>query len=518
MGEELVNRENRRSTRQRRQAVERVAVPIQWSLIAAALVALVQIARDWSLAELGILEIILLMGIAVLCSLPMFQWYREGMNWIPLGEIYVLMHLIYYVFPCLCGRQDWLVYPETQRILVLLAVGLFLITFLVTYRVFFRSSDSALLRSTFLRREANWGTMWALFSLWLTWSFLSQSNLLPNLGQSINVFRSLITAAGSVSVIFLFYQLGQKRLFPNQGLFMVGGFVLGMAANFASGFLNGATELLGAALLAFTLGRKQVPVRTLAFSIVMLAVLHLGKGDYRNAYWSEGANYSEQRIGMVAGYETWFKAAWHNFQQGNDPGTQKNAILERTSLVHILGQVMDDTPNRLPFLMGQTYGMIPELMVPRVFWAGKPRGTLPSETLGIYYGVQTVEGADFTGISIGPLAEAWANFGWIGVVAAGAFCGMLFGLPAMLTRTLQPNQVGWLFASIFLIYCINLENCLPEMLCSLATALVMGTIMLLGISREALMTRPARQRRGVVMNTEQRQRNLKAESGNGEEV
>src|ERR1035437_3384012 len=109
MGEELVNRKNRRNAGQRRKVVDRIDTPIQWSLILAALIALVLIARDWSLARLGILEIILLAGLAVLCVAPLYRWYHQGMKWLPIGEIYVLMHLVYYVFPCLSGRQDWLV-------------------------------------------------------------------------------------------------------------------------------------------------------------------------------------------------------------------------------------------------------------------------------------------------------------------------------------------------------------------------------------------------------------------------
>lgn len=464
----------------------------------AALIALVLIARDWSLAGLGLLEITLLMGLAVLCVVPMFQWYRRGMSWIPLGESFVAMHLIYYVFPCLSGRQDWLVYAESQRVLVLLAVGVFLTAFLVTYKLFFASSSLFLNRAALLQREVGWGTIWAFFIVWLGWSLLLQSQLLPNPGRLFQAFRSITTAAGSVGVIFLFYQVGQRRCSPSQLFYVMGGFVIGLAANFASGFLNGAAQLLGAALLAFTLGRKQVPVRAVAFSVVLLAVLHLGKSDYRNAYWSGGANYSKQRIGLVAGYKTWFKAAWQNLQQGNEPGAEQHGMLERASLVNMLGNVMEATPARLPFLHGQTYLMLPELMVPRVFWPDKPRGTLPSETLGIYYGIQTVEGADFTGIAIGPLAEAWANFGWFGLVAAGSFLGMLFGLPATLTRTLDPKQIGWLLASIFLLYCTNLEHSIPETLCSLLTALLMGVLMLTVVSRAAFIPRPVRRRRASV--------------------
>jgi len=146
-------------------------------------------------------------------------------------------------------------------------------------------------------------------------------------------------------------------------------------------------------------------------------------------------------------------------------------VMMRTSLIQVLALAMDEMPDDRPYLNGETYVMLPELLVPRVLWPGKPRGTLPTETIGIYLGIQTEEGTERTGISVGPMAEAWANLGWLGMVASGAFLGLLFGIATRISIGLVPSQVGWLLSAVVLTYSIKMEFCLAELCSSLLQAL-----------------------------------------------
>lgn len=484
----------------------------------AAAVLLLLAARDWSFAGLSWPEALMLPCLTVLCVWPGIQWYRRGMHWLPLGEAYAAMHLFYYVLPCLQGRPDWLAVSPHCRFLALVAVGVFLASFQAVYRMSLPKQQPLLLQTGIMNRTVSVYFVWGLFGLWLGWILIVQSGLMPNAKGLLNLFRSVNTAAGSMAVIFLFYQSGRGRLVPSTQYMLVAGLVAGLALTFANGFLNGGAEMMGAALLAYSLGRKRIPAIAMTLGLIVLAVLQLGKGEYRAKYWVENANYSSQPVRLVEGYSTWLTAAWHDLTMGKQGGDEHQNILERVSLVQVLAVVVDATPARLPFLHGKTYAMLPELMVPRVFWPAKPRGTLPSERLGIYYGIQTAEGSDVTGISIGQVAEAWANFGWLGLVAAGAFLGLLYGIPARLSRTLTPNQAGWLLASIFLIYSINLENTLVEILCSLSTALLMGIALLLAISRETIIMPRLRRQTGSGTETKAGAANLAGEPLEGLKV
>jgi hypothetical protein len=83
--------------------------------------------------------------------------------------------------------------------------------------------------------------------------------------------------------------------------------------------------------------------------------------------------------------------------------------------------VVDNTPDRLPYLDGLTYGQIPGQFVPRFFWADKPVAHISTYTLSIYYGLQRPEDTKKTTIAFGLLAEAYANFGFYGVGLLAAF-------------------------------------------------------------------------------------------------
>lgn len=458
-----------------------------------ALAALFLIARGWSLQGVGILELLLLLCLVVLSVWPGIHWYRQGMKWLPLGESFVFLHLIYYVLPCLSGRADLLAYSQTRRLQALMGVGVFEISFLIVYYLILnrpqRQGQSGL-----LLREMDPRIINVMFGLWIVWSIMLQSHLLPGMGSAFNILRSVVTSMGSVSIIYLFYQIGQRKISEEWGWLVIGGMILGLVLNFASGFLNGAVQWLGAALLAFTLGRKRVPVGAIVVCVLLLDFLQLGKGDFRDAYWGENQNYSNKRIGLIDGYTTWLEASWRNLWHGNGDNGGAQQLTERASLVQVLARAMDVTPRQQPFLNGQTYLMLPELMAPRIFWPDKPRGTLPSETLGIYIGIQTTEGSDITGISIGQVAEAWINFGWPGLALAAACFAVLFGYPARMSHTLLPNQVGWLLSSIFLIYSTNLENSMVEILCSLSTALFMGIALLLVVSQERFISQRLKRR------------------------
>ena len=74
---------------------------------------------------------------------------------------------------------------------------------------------------------------------------------------------------------------------------------------------------------------------------------------------------------------------------------------------------------------GATYAAVPSWFVPRAVWEDKPYGGgntwFTSTYVPRYYGTARVE------TSVSAVGEAFGNFGWIGVAAAGAAIGLLGG-------------------------------------------------------------------------------------------
>lgn len=452
-----------------------------------ALGALVLQARHWSFARLGVSDFILLPCVAFLCVWPGVRWYRRGANWVPLGEVFCALHLFYYVLPCLNDRPVGAAYSYSEPTQALMALALFLGTFVLVYDfIAIKPHRSTPLFDSLLRRQAAPAAIWGMFFLWLLWSAIAEAGLLIDMGSALNIFRSIFNASGILSVLYLSFQVGRRAISKLQGRVALGGLAIGMILNLAAGYLNGPVQWMAAALLGFTLGRKRVPVATIVVCALLLTLLQLGKAEYRRKYWGKRQNYVTHRVNVVESFSTWLGAGWDNLWRDDSRGGAKQASLaERANLLPVLTTAMKVVPDEKPFLFGLTYRMLPKLMIPRIFWPAKPRGTAPTEAVGVYIGITTPEATNYSSIAVGPIVEAWVNFGWLGMVVAGAFFSALFGLPILFTKALLPDQIGWLMAAIFLICAANLEHTAPETVCSLFTSLSAGVAVLLLISREA---------------------------------
>jgi hypothetical protein len=484
MGSQLVDKKYRRHFGRDLKAASPEKIQVQWSLILLALGAFGLSARDWSLEGLGWVEAVMVPSLAVLCVWPFFQWYRTGMGWLPLGEAFLIMNLIFYGLPTLYGNLDWLALPVNQRFLTLAAVGVFLVPFLTIYSLCLHHPTLAFRPPKILLREIKIYLILGMFTWWIMWNIVAENGWIPDVGNELNVFNSIENAFGSISIVYLSYQMGLRQLSANLRVFFSVGLFTGLIINMASGFLVGSAVLIAAALLAFTLGRKRVPVAMTIFAMALLGFLHLGKGEYRTRYWEQGKNYAtEFNDGLVAKYATWFQASWTNMMGNHHQYDDDADIFQRASLLQVLATVMEATPDRLPYLNGITYEILPDMLIPRYYWSDKPRGSLPTEFLAVHYGLQTAEAVNFTSITVGPIAEGWANFGWIGVAAAGTFFGVLFGVPAMLSRSLVPRQVGWLLASVFFLYSVDVSHSIVEVCCSLIQAMCMAIVTVIAVSR-----------------------------------
>ncbi|MFM8471667.1 MAG: hypothetical protein ACKODH_17175 [Limisphaerales bacterium] len=126
-------------------------------------------------------------------------------------------------------------------------------------------------------------------------------------------------------------------------------------------------------------------------------------------------------------------------------------ILERVDITAILSTIIEQTPRTHPFMGGETYARSFELFIPRYL---KPDRMSNHDLMtefglryGFYYSIEQALGG--TNISVGPIAEAWANGGWLAVAAVGAFMGFFFGIGTSLAWGREPEEAGFLLAVPF---------------------------------------------------------------------
>jgi hypothetical protein len=101
-----------------------------------------------------------------------------------------------------------------------------------------------------------------------------------------------------------------------------------------------------------------------------------------------------------------------------------STLLDRVSQVALLGQVMEFSPQAVPYWGGSTLATLPATVIPRALWPNKPTKEL-GQAFGHRYGLLAAD--DFkTSVNLPQLIELFANFGLAGIVLGMAFLGAVY--------------------------------------------------------------------------------------------
>ncbi|MBF0153969.1 MAG: hypothetical protein HQL64_09550 [Magnetococcales bacterium] len=245
----------------------------------------------------------------------------------------------------------------------------------------------------------------------------------PYLGNYQAVMNILLTnVMGMVSSYVLSRMAGENKLSKKQTAFMLV-FILISTLVIISGLMLVSVVLwIFPGILGFTLGRGRIPFRMIVIIGVAFTLLSVGKGTARTIYWgSQISSVSDiyQRL------TDWANISLQSFQSNTE--TSSFMLADRMNFSGVLGMVIQRTPEEVPFIEGTTYAMLPSMIVPRFLWPEKPDGHAATIYLGIHYGVHTIDEIIMTSIGIGLLGEAYANFGFFGVVVFSGIFGWILG-------------------------------------------------------------------------------------------
>jgi hypothetical protein len=293
-------------------------------------------------------------------------------------------------------------------------------------------------------------------------------SLLPNGSESI--ITALLGVANACGFFLVALIVGSKEAgAAEQAYFWL--LVIANAMISSEDFIlaSAAASLMSIAVGLFC-GSGRVPWRYLIVTMLLLSFFNSGKVTMRERYWeNEDAPGSQITITQLpAVYLEWIGASYDAFVENNthsrkeaaytDAGPEKHqTLLDRIDNLQNLLFVMDAMENEhVRPLHGQTYSLIPPLLIPRVFWPNKPRSHEGQILLNVHFGRQDLESTFTTYIAWGLVPEAFGNFGpYLGSLAIGGFLGALFGWIENLTaRKLVVSAEGFLSLALVM----NLMN------------------------------------------------------------
>jgi hypothetical protein len=366
--------------------------------------------------------------IAVTALFPFYLWCSGKALGMPIFPLFALTFLWTYALPLLSNHPKIITYSPESHLLASITVAGFLGLGTFIWFQFVKLPPPIPKSYRLLRGQNSNGVFFFIIALSILFNMYSLGGWFALAGGAFALIRGAILGLNVLAVFVLSYHWGTRDLSEKQSkmfLFMV---VLYVITSAASLLLVGTLSVLLLGVMAFILGRQQVPWLPIILALIFILPLHYGKSDMRTKYWQPNQVHFVQPWEYPAWYSEWIGFSVDYLKKKPDEKKQeKQSFSERASLIHLLLMAQDRTPKDAPYLDGNSYAIIPQLLVPRFLNANKIRSHEGTYLLNIHYGLQTRKATLTTTIGWGLLNESYANFGLLGCAGLAVVLGAGYG-------------------------------------------------------------------------------------------
>lgn len=398
--------------------------------------------------------------IAIAALLPSLLWCSGIAKGFPIFPLLSLTFLWTNALPLVTEHRKVLEYTPAEHLEAAITTVIFLAIGTLAWLPYVKSYPyPPKFYRSFRLEQGNSLFFWLLgFSILYQVAFNTGWIWLLGGGNTIPILRGFVLGLNTLGVFVLSYYLGKRELSKNKARLFLSLLVIYLIVNAASLYLIGVFTTVLLATIGFTVGRRQLPWKPLIIVLLIGSLLHLGKPEMRSKYWFGNQVNSVYPWEYPAYFTEWIG---YSLEQANLTGgfegfsIQKNEetapLTQRSSLIHLLLLVQHNSPEYTPYLKGETYKIIPNLLVPRFLNPNKLRGGQGNHILSIHYGLQTYRATLTTSIGWGLLQEAYANFGISGCIGLAVILGNFYG---QVTRwSMQTSILS--FRSLFAIIVTN---------------------------------------------------------------
>jgi hypothetical protein len=410
--------------------------------------------------------------VAALALFPMGLWCFGRVAGLPLFPLLAMMYVPTFALPLLEPSREVAKYPVELRLAAAGVASAFLVLATVVWWVVTRRV-AAPARYWAFRGERNSGLFVACVFLGDAFLLANNARWLPDLAPgAFAILRGVCVGLSILGTMVLAYRAGIRRLGRSTLATFMTLFGAYMVLSAASLTIIGAITSFLAAIAMFAIGRGKLPVGIIVLVVAAFAILHAGKHPMRAKYWDRSS--ALEPAAYPAFYADWVGYGVNNLVPGSveDRRAKETASLaERSSLLQILLLVLDKTAKGTPLLNGETYAIVPELMVPRILLEDKLLVHEGTTILNVHFGRQRREDTKRTTIGFGHLSEAYANFGWFGVVGLAIGTGGLLGFVTRWSAGVPIDSFRGLCSLLFLGLSIQTEHTMGVTAASLSQGL-----------------------------------------------
>jgi hypothetical protein len=402
--------------------------------------------------------------ITISSAAPLFLWLATGAPGIPALPIAASLYYIYFALPVLRGEGTRAGYSAEEVWVAAVSVAAFLMAATFVYGVLLSSIKprvSGSVDGNTIEKRKELGLIQFGLSLSIAFHLAVYEDLLSWLGSGFGAVRFSAFALSCLSCFLLGYARGEGSLRGRAWKIACLLLIFTVLLSWSSLFLVSGILMVGAAFFGFIISARQIPWKAIISSVVVVAVLHSGKSEMRQKYWLSSLNWgSYSLMSMPFILLEWTEAGLKSLLVDSQ---QEESVLDRTSLLTVLLRVQRLSPNFIPYLQGETYEMIPELLVPRILAPEKKASQAAMVLLNLRFGIQTAEQAAITALGWGLIPEAFANFGMGGVIGIGLLLGGVAGLASRLSANAAKSSLRFVLATSITVTLLNIEADLPAL-------------------------------------------------------
>ena len=250
------------------------------------------------------------------------------------------------------------------------------------------------------------------------------------LGGGGRQFLAIIeTIVPSVAFVILLRYYLRGAAIPLDKILLAGYAGIALVAGISSGWLGSFVGVAIMAAAVYVYERRKLPLVAIMIGIPIVLFLQPGKDKFRQQYWHTGASES-----YVERLNFWMETSWGAWGEAlsNADAEQArilaNQTLGRLSLLQQTANVMESTPERVPYQNGRLYSYMWVTLVPRFFWPDKPSVNASNRWYQVAYRLTVRNDLNSVSIAVGYLPESYINFGWFGPPVVMFCLGILLGL------------------------------------------------------------------------------------------
>ena len=424
--------------------------------------------------------------------LPLYLWLTADAPGLPTLPLTGALSIIYYAVPVFRGQlsdQD-----QGELLYATVTVGGFLLSATMVYALFLQLARRRQRRSDLAATAQSLTVEFAFTGLAVGIAFYAASfaGWLDWVGSFAGVVRAVTLTFGSIGC-YLVGNARARNLLHGEPWAAALCCLAAITMLSINGLLlvGGAVNLL-AAILGYVVGARRIPWVTLVVVFAVISVFQAGKFNIRAERADEGAAVSLTALpGTIA--------EW--FVDGIDvlwSGEKEIDALERASLLWVVVRVQQATPDFVPYLDGETYALLPQIVLPRFVEEDKVKSQAGLNLLAVRYGFQVADATDRTTIGFGLVAEAYANFGFVGVLAIGALFGLVCGAITWFGAGASAISLRMLISIAATSVLLNIEADFSYLIVTIAQAVAGVVIAAAAIAPVIKMLLPARTGPGLL--------------------